>query len=212
MKKMAVVPQTMVEKLMQAQRNEQQLVSDSPVVQLSHLDREMQQILQSKQPSDVKATQYAKILQTYTNIRNKLVTVPEPTPQDEPQSTTPQHVPEEVLEKHPQVFRSLADRYVNKGKIIYENAMKNPAFEWNDKEELIYKGKRIPGSSLTDLIHAFARPTKDQPIGWRVFGQALIDSNVPKTVIVNKKLLGLVEKPIKPIETVDTRKAPWKQW
>ena len=73
MKKMALVPFTMVEHLMRAQREQQQLITNSPIVQLSTLDQDMKAILDSNEPADIKAKRYSQVMQTYSAIRDKEV-------------------------------------------------------------------------------------------------------------------------------------------
>ena len=72
-KKMALVPEHLAQQMVAAQREEQQLTSNTPVVQLSSLDREIQKVLNSKQPADVKAKQYARLLQMFSTIRHKFI-------------------------------------------------------------------------------------------------------------------------------------------
>ena len=71
MKKMALIPHNLVDQLMNAQRQQQQLVSNSPIVQLSQLDQELKNALDSNEPSDIKVKNYQQILHRYSTIRNK---------------------------------------------------------------------------------------------------------------------------------------------
>lgn len=176
MKKMAVVPQSFVQQFMEAQRNQQQLVSNSPINQLSALDDEMKAILESDLESDVKAKRYNQVLQTYTGIRTKETGVPQTQVTELPKT-----LPDNVL-------TGLAKRYVNKGRLLMDSVTNNPDLAINDKNELVYKGEKVEGSNIVDLVHAFSKPTKDEPIGWREFGQALYNNNVPQTAITNKQL------------------------
>ena len=175
MKKMALVPHSMVAKMMEAQRDQQQLVTDSPLIQLSSLDQQLKEVLDSTEPSDIKAKKYGQILQTYSSIRNKAVYRPIPPDVSEPATHN--------------WLNGLAASYINKGRILKEHVEKNPDLQWNDKNEIFYKGNRIPGSNVVDLIHTFVKKSKNQPTGWQEFGKALLDNNVPRTAIANDNLL-----------------------
>lgn len=180
MKKMALVPHSMVEKLMNAQREQQQLVSDTPMTQLSLLDQELKQLLDNQDPADVKAKKYAQVLQTYSTIRDKEVR--------QPASVV-------NTEKRENWLTGMANTYVNKGRLLIDHVQKNPDLQWNEKNEIFYKGNRIPGSNVIDLIHTYVKRNNKQPIGWREFGQALIEQNAPLTAINNEKLINLARVP-----------------
>ena len=83
MKKMALIPHNLVDQLMNAQRQQQQLVSNSPIVQLSALDEELRRALDSNEPADIKVKNYQQILHRYSTIRNKELSNNQP-PQNQP--------------------------------------------------------------------------------------------------------------------------------
>ena len=220
MKKMAILPHSMVERLMDAQREQQQLISDSPLNELTSLDREMKRILESKEPSDIKAKQYAQILHTYTGVRSNIH-----------RAEQEWSAPAEQQERStPDILTGLAKTYVNKGKLLMEAVGKNSDISWNNKNELLYKGSLIRGSNIIDLIHAYAKPTKEEPLGWREFGRALHHHNVPQVAIANKRLLVRAQAPeavvkktpaekerakrvsLKTIAKKQPSKPPWKPW
>ena len=178
MKKMALVPHSMVAQMMEAQRDQQQLVTDSPLIQLSSLDQQLKEVLESAEPSDIKAKKYGQILQTYSSIRNKEVYRPVPSALSVPATHN--------------WLNGLAASYINKGRILKDHVEKNPDLQWNDKNEIFYKGNRIAGSNVVDLIHTFVKKSNNQPTGWQEFGKALLDNNVPRTAIANENLLNRV--------------------
>ena len=193
MKKMALVPHSMVDKLMHAQREEQQLVSNTPLTQLSLLDQQLKEVLESNEPSDIKAKKYAQVLQTYTNIRDNEIRIPRVEP--------PQ------IEASPEWLTGLAANYINKGRILSEHVKLNPYIKWNDKNEILYKGNLVQGSNVIDLIHAFVKKTTAKPTGWREFGRALLDSNVPRTAIANEHVLRLLQAEVQPAAQPSTSRA-----
>ena len=180
-RKMGIVPQELVEKFLQAQRSEQQLISDSPLQQLSTLDQRLKIILESNLPPDIKAKEYAQIFRQYSTIREKEVGVSQPVA---------------VQEAHgdalSDMITDLPKAYMQQGKLLSKNVEKNPDLQWNHQNEIIYKGDRVAGSNMYDLLYSYSKPGKQdsaKPIGWKEFGTALLEHNVPRTAIVNKQLL-----------------------
>jgi hypothetical protein len=185
-KKMAIVPQTLIERLMEAQREQQQLVSNTPVTQLSSLDQELRRVLESNVPADVKAKQYGQVLQQYSTIRAKEVNPSIPPSQPEP-------LPPKAQQN---LLAGLAKTYINKGRMLMESISENPDLKWNERNEVIYRGERIPSSNIIDLIHAYTkRQSAATPTGWKEFGRALIDNNTPRSAIGNSNLLDSVDQP-----------------
>ena len=45
---------------------------------------------------------------------------------------------------------------------------------WDDKAQLVYQGKPVPGSNVIDLVNDALRHRKNfNPQGWRLFAKAL---------------------------------------
>ena len=57
---------------------------------------------------------------------------------------------------------------------------------WNDKGELLYENKPIPGSHVVDLVNDTLRHRKGfEPVGWSVFARGLARMNVPENLVRN---------------------------
>ena len=57
---------------------------------------------------------------------------------------------------------------------------------WNDKGELLYETKPIPGFHLVDLVNDTLRHRKGfEPVGWFVFARGLARMNVPENLVRN---------------------------
>jgi len=55
---------------------------------------------------------------------------------------------------------------------------------WNDKGELMYENKPIPGSHVVDLVNDIVRHRKGfEPFGWSVFARGLTRMNVPENLV-----------------------------
>ena len=58
--------------------------------------------------------------------------------------------------------------------------------DWNDRGELLHKGVAIPGSNITDLVHALVRRRKTlEPVGWQQLAGQLRGSNIPMELVGN---------------------------
>jgi hypothetical protein len=178
-RKMALVPHGMVDQLFQ----KQQLLSDEPIVQLSGLDAELQRILKDTSvPSDQKAKLYNQALEQYSVIRNKHIN---PKPIEQPED-----------EADHDVLTGVPKQYVKRAQALYNKVKTVPGLKWNDQGEMVFNGERIAGSNIVDLIHTFVKPGRRnsvKPVGWKTFGQKLLESGVPRTIITNKLLWNEVE-------------------
>ena len=82
--------------------------------------------------------------------------------------TTTTAVEEEVLKSVPKVYKTGARQLLD---CIKEN---RNVLHWNDKGELIYQNKSIPGSHLVDLINDTLCHHKGfEPVRWPVFATGL---------------------------------------
>ena len=174
-KKMALVPHNMVERLMEAQRHQSQLLTDSPIQQLFDLDEHMKSILNSKQPAEMKAKQYSQALHRYSTMRSNEI--------------HPQTRVEEEPKPKGSLLRGLPKRYLSKAEVLLSHLEDNKAFTWDDQNEMSYKGVPIQGSNVIDLIHSFVKPTvRQKPTGWQDFSKALVETHVPRIALGNRNL------------------------
>ena len=62
----------------------------------------------------------------------------------------------------------------------------NNNLTWDEQGVVSYKGKRIHGSNIIDLINDAIRLRKAvEPRGWKTFSKALHESNISQEVIGN---------------------------
>ena len=175
-KKMALVPQSMLPTL----TNQNALMTDYSY--LSELDKEMKDILENRSlAADVKAKMYNPALSRYRSFR---------------QSELQTHQPTKNIAKNSDyslVTKTLPRTLQPRANLIIETLKNNDDINWTEKNELIYKGRKIAGSNMADLFNSYLRQNKSPEKGSKEFGQALIDSNVPRYAVVNKNLLPLLE-------------------
>ena len=195
-KRMVLVPENTLERLQQRQR-----ILTPPVTQtLKSLDSEMGDILSSKQlDDDEKAKLYNQVLQRYLTYYDQRkgqplhvkLTAPNPVETPKPEENekvkelekpeaTPTAVEQEVIKSVPKIYKAGARQLLDK---IKENT---EMLHWNDKGELMYENKVIPGSHLVDLINDTLRHRKGfEPVGWSVFARGLARMNVPENLVRN---------------------------
>ena len=143
---------------------------------ISRLDQEMESILMRSDLSDSeKVTQYNQILQRYLEF------------QDRPkQELAPPPPPAKDLES--EVFLTVPKALKRKAEALIHRLKKDPTISWNERGELIYQGRIVPGTNMTDLINDALRPRKTfEPHGWQEFARALRHGNVPQDLIGHRK-------------------------
>ena len=196
-KRMVLVPENTLERLQQRQQ-----ILTPPVTQtLRNLDSEMTDILSSKELDDEqKARLYNQVLQRYLTYYDqrkgqplhvkistpKAVETPkaeeneQPTEEPVPEKFTSSAVEQEVMKSVPKIYKAGARQLLDK---IKEH---QDVLHWNDKGELLYETKPIPGSHLVDLVNDTLRHRKGfEPVGWSVFARGLARMNVPENLVRN---------------------------
>ena len=184
-RRMVLVPENTLEQLQQRQQ-----ILTPPVTQtLKNLDSQMGDILESKQLGvEEKAKLYTQVLQRYLTYYDqrkgqpfhvKLTTpktteTPKPaenaesTEEASPDNSLPTAVEEEVMKSVPKIKKH------------------QDVLHWNDKGELLYENKPIPGSHVVDLVNDTLRHRKGfEPVGWSVFARGLARMNVPENLVRN---------------------------
>ena len=76
-----------------------------------------------------------------------------------------------------------------KGQLLLNRLRSTEAVKWNEKGELILKGKPLKGTHITDLIGDVVRQKRKRspPEGWEVFSKGLKQANIPLEFIGNKE-------------------------
>lgn len=86
------------------------------------------------------------------------------------------------------ILDSLPKMYRSKGRALLNYIEQANSMTWNDKGELIYLGKVIVNSHITDLLKATMREHKNfNPIGQEEFLEGLSQSNIPLLLLDNKQ-------------------------
>ena len=181
--RMILVPENTLERLQQRQ----QILTPPATQTLKNLDREMSDILSSKQLDDeAKTTLYNQVLHCYLTYYDQRkgqplqvkLTTPKPveTPKPEESKETSEEstaeaeilptsaVEQEVMKSVPWLYKVGARQLLDK---IKEH---RDVLNWNEKEELIYENKPITGSHVVDLVNDMLRHRKGfEPVGLSVF-------------------------------------------
>ena len=191
-KRLVLVPEHMAENTTESKPLVPPLTS-----QVNHLDSEMDSLLKRQDiTQDEKARLYSQILQRYLGYYDKRMSQPvrvsvapsKPTadkPETQPETADlPDNVETDIMESVPPTMKSRARQLVKK---LKEN---KDLITWDDKAQLVYEGKPIPGSNVIDLVNDALRHRKNfNPQGWRLFAKVLSDVNIPEGIVRNENRL-----------------------
>lgn len=189
MKKMAIVPFKMLEDMQRWKSEHRPRLPPPPqVTQTSHLQNEMQNVLQDHTLSESeKVQEYGQALQKFQlslqKAKGQTPTSPPPTP---PRTQT---LTERIMQSVPQTMR-------RKAELLLHMLKDHPHMSWGDQGVLEYDGKPIQGSNIIDLVNDVLRNRKgSNPKGWEHFSRGLRDVNIPQEVVGNKKRWSWIQHP-----------------
>lgn len=189
-RKVALVPQQLLSTLMA----QQQL--NPGLAQLSKIDAGMQNVLENSiLPPDLKHIQYNQMMHNYQTMRdqefNKPMTI------DVKSAGSQLTIPDD------DIIGGMPKNYRNRAKILLSHVKRAQNIGVDDKGQILIDGNVIPNSNIMDLIHDYAKPTRrSQPParGWREFGKALKQTNVPREAIANITRWSNVDQPVLAIQ------------
>lgn len=198
--KLYLVPEDVI----QTWKNEQRIQQvDKPVeTTLGKIDNNMQSILSNNSISDYdKEKLYTQKLGTYVDMRDRMAppmhsttSTPTSTATFTSSSPTTSNTAEfhDILSTVPKIYRPKADTFLK-----YLQSDKD--ISWDDKGQLILKGKLIPKSHVVDLMHDSLRLRKKvkRAKGWRELSHHLVGKNIPHEIIGNETWSTLPDSPVK---------------
>lgn len=196
---MVLVPEHTLERLQQRQN-----VNTPPLTaRLNGLDHDINDVLKNNKLSDdEKVRQYSQALQNYLSYYNqrkdqpvtvKIQQPPAPSPPtDQPQEAQNEKEDESTMERD--ILRTLPKTAVEKGQMLLERIKENQEImKWDNRGQLIYEGKPVVGSHISDLINDLVRSKKGTgPLGWEMFTQGLAKMNTPEQLVRNSQRKGLL--------------------
>lgn len=183
MKKMVLVPEGLVDTLVR----KDEAASTPELDALVRLGKEMEHLRERRDiPLEEKVVRYKEALRKYLHFQEEFHSHSEPSkaqPSFQLHAQSPEPMPVEkpqgdIIASIPETYRKDARKLLHmlENVISYDNGTK----------EIIYKGNRVPGSSIVDLLHDTVSKTKKAPpIGIEVFRKAMEDANVPHTLRKN---------------------------
>ena len=103
----------------------------------------------------------------------------QPTEEPAPEKAISSAVEQEVMKSVPKIYKA--------GARLWDKIKEHQdVLHWNDKGELLYETKPIPGSHLVDLVNDTLRHHKGfEPVGRSVFARGLARMNVPENLVRN---------------------------
>ena len=82
------------------------------------------------------------------------------------------------------VMEAMPKNYKTKARALIGHIRNDGHLTWNDRGEIVYKGSKVTGSHITDLVKDAMRPYSNfTPVGKDVFYRALSDMNIPRGLI-----------------------------
>lgn len=98
----------------------------------------------------------------------------------------------------------------NRAQQILTHIVKTNCLEWTKRGELVIGGELIPNSHITDCLKYLIYPYKNiEVVGHKQFLEALVSSNIPKTLL-GQKGAGHPPPPGKPLKEKERRSLNWK--
>ena len=194
-RKMVLVPENYLSSMHQHQK-----IQTTPAVKtLGELDTEMSGILSRHDiGDDEKVKLYNQAMQKYQEfdrqrkvkepIAVKLVSSDEDKnkskePTEKIVDTNPMQLQmeQEIIDSVPKIAKNKAKLFINK---LKQN--KNVMF-WNERGELTYDGKPVPGTNIVDLVRdTMSERKRFQPSSWDLFSRGLARVNTPLIWIGNE--------------------------
>ena len=87
-----------------------------------------------------------------------------------------------------EIYDSVPKSMQRKAKLLIDKIKSRSDMRWNEKGELVYKRKVVPGSNIVDLVNDTMRKRKHfEPTGWEVFATGLKEANVPQELVGNSR-------------------------
>jgi len=209
--KLYLVPEDIIQTWRSEQRSQQ---VDRPVeTTLGQIDKNMQNILRNNTMSDYdKEKLYTQKLGTFVNMRDQigqpveqLMKTDPGTIKTEPTVKTEPDLPQDMMSSIPKMYRRKADAFVK-----YLQSDKDVS--WDNKGQLLIKGKVIPKSHIVDLMHDALRLRKKvkRAKGWRELSHHLKKQNAPREILGNEEWSTPPDSPVKPQPVVRISVTPGK--
>ena len=152
--------------------------------QLFQLDQQMRQLVDDASvPLEQKLQQYYNTLKRYQHVYKETY--------DKPVSVKVVDEDKQLLGKLPVSEVDLVNRLPKpkrqSAKLLLKYVQNNPNISWNNANELVLKGRRVPGSNIYDLITDISKDGRNRApaIGWEEFTTSLIQQNIPKEAVGN---------------------------
>lgn len=170
---------------------------NSNTLTLSNLDQEMNLILNSPTlPDREKWTKYNQVLQRYLHFvdESRKPVAMNITEREVPSSSEPE-LPDKTAEDvkaidfmREQTLAAIPKVYRNNAALLYDKLSFADSVKWDRLGTVSINGRKITGSSITDLIADSVRNRRvSNPEGWMDFATVLTDLNVPLELIGNTR-------------------------
>ena len=198
-----LVPQNELSRLRKLEESKM----DDNSVEVFRLDEEIAKLLSTKDISEYdKSRLYADLLRKFLDYQQKrnqisvsntpAATLSLPIPTVNPQISANLPGDEKTLDNSQDVnsysrediLSTVPEKYKGKAQSLLKLLKRQPSLlSWNDKGEIIYKGKVAQGSHVSDLVRSAIVPKAQSDLeGASLFTQALSEMNLPQGALGNK--------------------------
>ena len=164
-------------------------------VTLEGIDSEMQKILSSKLPADVKLKLYQNALGSYIREHERIYDPVEVRIQADKPSMADNNTIVASVSEHQQ---ATAER-------LLSHLSQSSRFSWNSENEILIDQQRLPGTNIFQLVRDFVSPGRKgtkKPLGCEEFAKLLRDTKVPREAVKNYQRWLLIQ-PVTPGATLE---------
>ena len=151
---------------------------DELQVTLEGIDYEMQKILSSKLPVDVKLKLYQNALGDYLQKHDRIYDPVEVKIKADKPSRA----------ENNSIVASVAQAHQVAAKRLLSHLSQSSRLQWNTENEVLIDQKRLPGTNIFQLVRDFASPGTrggEKPLGHEEFAQFLRETKVPREAVKN---------------------------
>lgn len=193
---MVLVPENYLSNMQQQQQQQYRNVQANPLVRsLTDLDAEMNSILARQDiTDDEKLKLYNQVLNKYLEYdRQRKEKNPLPVKvigsiDEKEKPNNSKFKNEKTIEIEDEIIDSVPKNSKSKARLLINRLKRNSdVMFWNDRGELTYDGKAVPGTSIVDLVRdAMGDRKRFNPIQSELFSRGLARVNTPLDWIGNE--------------------------
>ena len=147
------------------------------------IDSELDKIMKTREPADVKIKRYQQTLDRYIQQRDQYYAPVEMKLKlDKPSEPTTDGAGGNAI------VSAVKPKHRATAQLLFNHIDNNPRIGWNKNFELKIDNRRVAGSNLFNLVQDFVTPGVvggEKPEGFQEFANVLKETNVPRAAVAN---------------------------